>query len=54
MINKVNDTLLRPFVGLYCPSKLFIRLTLDVCFIPVLFKIDFSLNQFHLPLFMIK
>ena len=54
MINKVNVTLLRPFVGLYCPSKLIIRLTLDLCFIPVLFRIDFSLNQFHLPLFMIK
>ena len=53
MINKVNVTLLRPFVGLYCPSKLIIRLTLDVCFIPVLFRIDFSLNKFHLPLFKI-
>ena len=54
MINKVNVTLLRPFVGLYCTSKLIIWLILDVCFIPVLFRIDFSLNQFHLPLFMIK
>ena len=42
MINKVNVTLLRPFVGLYCPSKLIITLTLDVCFIPVLFRIDFK------------
>ena len=54
MINKVNVTLLRPFLGLYCPSKLIIRLTLDVCLLSVLFRIVFSLNQFHLPLFMIK
>ena len=39
MIIKVNVTLLRPFLGLYCPSKLIIELTLDVCFISVLFRI---------------
>ena len=33
MINKVNVTLLKQFLGLYCPSKLIIRLTYDVCFI---------------------
>ena len=53
MINMVNVTLLRPFLGLYCPSKLIIWLTLDVCFISVLFRVVFSLNPFHLPLFMI-
>ena len=54
MNNKVNVTLLRQFLGLYCLSKLIIRLTHDVCFISVLLRIVFSLNQFHLPLFMIK
>ena len=54
MINEVNVTLLRPFLCLYCPSKLIIRLTLDVCFTSVLFRIVFSLNHIDLPLFMIK
>ena len=54
MINNVNVTLLRPFLGLYCPSKHIIRLTLNVCFISVLFRIVFSLNNIDLPLFMIN
>ena len=54
MINKVNVTLLRQFLGLYCPSKLIIRLTHDVFLISLLFRIVSSLNQFHLPLFMIN
>ena len=54
MNNKVNVTLLRPFLCLYCPSKLIIRLTLDVCFTSVLFSIVFILNHIDLPLFMIK
>ena len=54
IINNVNVTSLRPFLGLYCPSKLIIRLTLDVCFISVLFRIVFSLNHIDLPLFMIN
>ena len=54
MIYKVNVTLLRQFLGLYCPSKLIIRLTHDVCFISLLFMTFSSLNQFHLPLFMIS
>ena len=54
MINKVNVTLLRQFLGLYCPSKLIISLTHDVCLISLLFRIVSSLNQFHLPLFMIN
>ena len=52
MINKVNVTLFRHFLSLYCPSKLIIRLTYDVCFISLLFRIVSSLNHFDLPLFM--
>ena len=54
MINKVNVTLLRRFLGFYCLSKLIIRLTHDVFLISLLFRIVSSLNQFHLPLFMIN
>ena len=53
MINKVNVTLLRQFLGLYCLSKLIIRLTHDVFLISLLFRIVCTENQFHLPLFMI-
>ena len=52
MINNVNVTLLRQFLCLYCSSKLIIRLTHDVCFISLLFRIVSGLNKFHLPLFM--
>ena len=45
MINKVNVTLLKQFLGLYCPSKLIIMLTYDVCFISLLFRIVSSLNH---------
>ena len=54
MINKVNVTLLRHFLGLYCSSKLIIRLTHDVCIISLLFRIVSGLNKFHLPLFIIN
>ena len=54
MIIKVNVTLLKQFLGLYCPSKLIIWLTHDVFLISLLFRIFSSLNQFHLPLFVIK
>ena len=54
MINKENVTLFRQFLGLYCPSKRIIRLTYNVCYISLLFRIVSSLNQFHLPLFMIN
>ena len=54
IINKVNVTLLRKFLGLYCLSKLIIRLTHDVILILLLFIIVFSLNQFHVRLFIIK
>ena len=52
MIIKVNVTLLRQFLGLYCSSKLIINLTHDFCIISLLFRIVSSLNKFHLPLFM--
>ena len=54
MINKVNVTLLRQFLGFYCKSKIIIRLTHDVCIISLLFRIVSGLNKFHLPLFMIN
>ena len=54
MINKVNVTLLRQFLCLFCLYKHIIRLTHDVFLISLLFRIVSSQNQFHLPLFMIK
>ena len=54
MNNNVNDTLLRQFLGLYCLSMLIVRLTHYVCIISLLFRIVFSQNQFHFPLFMIN
>ena len=54
MINKLNVALLSQFLGLYCLSKLIIRLTDYVFLISLLFRIVSSLNQFHLPLFMIN
>ena len=53
MIYKVNVTLLRKFLGLYCLSKLIIRLTYDIFLILLLFRIVSIQNLFHLPLFMI-
>ena len=53
MINKVNVTFLRQFLGLYCLSKLIIGLTHDVFLISLLFRIVSIQNQFHLPLFLI-
>ena len=52
MINNVNVTLLRQFLGLYCLSKLIIWLTHDVFLISLLFRIVCTENQFHLHLFM--
>ena len=54
MINKVNVTLLRQFLGLYCLSKLIIMLSHDFFLISFLFTIVSSLNQFHIPLFIIN
>ena len=53
MINKVNLTILSHFLGLYCLSKLIIRLNHDVFSISILFRIVSSLNQFHVLLLMI-
>ena len=54
MINKVNVALLRQFLGMYCLSKLIIWLIHDVFSISLLFRIVSSLNEFHVPLFMIN
>ena len=54
MINNVNVQLLRQFLGLYCLCKLIILLTHDVFLISLLFSFFSSLNQFHVPLFMIN
>ena len=54
IINNVNVTLLRQFLGLYCLYKLIIWLTHNVFLISFLFRIVSSLNRFHLPLFMIN
>ena len=54
MINKVKLTILRQFLGMYFLSSLIIRLTHDVFSISLLFRIVFSLNQFHVPLFIIN
>ena len=54
MINNVNLTILRQLLGLYCLSKLIIRLTNDVFLISLLFRIVSSLNHFHTHLFMIN
>ena len=54
IINKVNVALLRQFLGLYSLSKLIIRITHDVFLTSLLFSIVSSLNQFHVPLFMIN
>ena len=54
MINKVNVTLLRQFLGLYYLSKLIIRFTDDVFLILLLYRFLSSLNHIHLPLFMIN
>ena len=54
MINNINVQLLRQFLGLYSLSKLIIMLTHDVFLTSLLFSIVSSLNQFHLPMFMIN
>ena len=53
MINMVNVTLLKQYLGLCCLSKLIIKLTHDVFLISLLFRIVSSQNQFHLRLFII-
>ena len=54
MINKANVALLRQFLGLYCLSKLIIRLTHNVFLMSLLFRIVSSSNQFHVRLFIIN
>ena len=54
MINKVNVTELRQFLGWHCLCKLIIRLTHNVFLISLLFRFVSSLNHIHLPLFMIN
>ena len=54
MLIKVNETLLRQFLGFYCLSKLRIWLNHDGFFMSILFRIVSSLNHFQLPLFMIS
>ena len=54
MICKVNVTLLRQFLGLYCLSKHIIWLNHDVFLKSLLFRIVSSLNHIHLPLFILS
>ena len=54
MIIKVNVTLLRQFLGLYCLSNLIIFLTHDVYLISLSFRIVSNLNHIHLPPFKIN
>ena len=54
MLSKVNETMLRQFLGFYCLSKLRIWLNHDSFFMSILFRIVSSLNHFQLPLFMIS
>ena len=54
MRSKVNETILRQFLGLYCLSKLRIWLNHDAFFMSILFRIVSSLNHFQLPLFMLS
>ena len=54
MLSKVNETILRQFLGLYCLSKLGIWLNHDAFFMSILFRIVSTLNQFHLLLFMLS
>ena len=54
MLSKVNETILRQFLGFYCLSKIIIWLNHDGFFMSILFRIVSSLNHFQLPLFMIS
>ena len=54
MLSKVNETMLRQYLGFYCLSKLRILLNHDAFFMSILFRIVSSLKHFQLPLFMIS
>ena len=53
MLSKVNETMLRQYLGFYCLSKLRILLNHDAFFMSILFRIVSSLKNFQLPLFML-
>ena len=54
MLTKVNETILRQFLGFYCLSKLRIWLNQDAFFMSILFRIVSRMNHFQLPLFMLS
>ena len=54
MLCKVNETMLRQFLGFYYQSKLRIWLNHDALFMSILFTIVSSQNHFQLPLFMLS
>ena len=54
MLSKVNETMLRQFLGFYCLSKLRIWLNHNALFMSILFRIVSSLIHFQLPLFMLS
>ena len=54
MISKVNETILRQFLGFYCLSQLRIWLNHDGFFMSILFRIVSSLKYFQFPLFIIS
>ena len=54
ILSKVNETILRQFLGLYSLLMLRIWLNHDAFFMSILFMIVFSLKHFQLPLFMIS
>ena len=54
MLSKVNETMLRQFLGLYSILMLRIWLNHDAFFMSILFRIVSSLNHFQLPLFMLS
>ena len=54
MLSKVNEKILRQFLGFYCLSKLRIWLNHDAFFMSILFRIVSSLNHFQLPVFMLS
>ena len=54
LLSKVNETILRQFLGLYCLLMLRIWLNHDAFFMSILFRIVSSLNHFQLPLFMLS
>ena len=54
MLSKVNEIILRQFLGLYSLLMLRIWLNHDGFFMSILFRIVSSLNHFQLPLFVIR